>query len=267
MTTNLEEFLHIETPENVAFNYEVAGMATRCFAGILDTLIILLIQVIVYISLFSLLSLNSFLFENENLPGWVIAIVGLIGFALLWGYYLFFELRWNGQSPGKRWLHLRVVRVDGMPITFTESLIRNLVRLIDFLPAYYTLGCLVMFLDKQTRRLGDLAAGTVVIRDQAPITLESIGRRPTFVPASESAVTVALPVERLTAQDIHMLEDFLSRNDMATPYRDAIGQRLFKVMALRLDLPEGWGGGISIHDRLRLILQAVHIREQHADGD
>ena len=167
----MEEFLQIDTPENVVFNYEVAGIASRCIAGAIDTLILLVTQIIIYLTLFAVLSVTAgeLWGQDGGASGWIIAILGLIGFALFWGYYIFFEMRWNGQSPGKRKMRLRVVRTDGMPITFTESLIRNLVRLVDFLPAYYGLGCVVMFVNSQSRRLGDLAAGTLVVRDHASV--------------------------------------------------------------------------------------------------
>ncbi len=255
----MEEFLNIDTPENVAFNYEVAGIATRCLAGAIDMLILLVTQVIVYLTLFAVFgaTLRNLWRHGESAIGWLIAILGLIGFALFWGYYIFFELRWNGQSPGKRWLHLRVVRTDGMPITLSESLIRNLVRPVDFLPAYYGLGLIVMFVNGQARRLGDLAAGTLVVRDHAPVTLEQVvASQPQRRPL-ESPATVDLPVERLTAQDIQMIEDFLSRQSIT----EDIGRRILKVLAVRLDLPDDWMSNMPVRSRIRLILDASRSRE------
>lgn len=255
----MEEFLRIDTPENVVFNYEVAGIASRCIAAAIDTLILLVMQIIVYLTLVAVLivTLGELPDPEGSAIGWIIAILGLIGFALFWGYYIFFELRWNGQSPGKRRMRLRVVRTDGMPITFSESLIRNLVRLIDFLPAYYGLGLIVMFVNSQARRLGDLAAGTLVVRDYIPVTLEQVTayrpRRRTI----ESPATVDLPIERLTAQDIQMIEDFLSRDGIT----EEIGQRIHKVLAVRLDLPDDWMTNIPVRSRLRLILDAERSRE------
>lgn len=250
----MEEFLQIDTPENVVFNYEVAGIASRCIAAAIDTFILLVVQIIVYLTLFAVLgiTLGDLWDQGGSAIGWIIAILGLIGFALFWGYYLFFELRWNGQSPGKRKMQLRVVRTDGMPITFTESLIRNLVRLVDFLPAYYGLGLIVMFINSQARRLGDLAAGTLVVRDHAPVTLEQVGASRFQRRSLESPATIDLPIERLTAQDIQMIEDFLSRQGIT----EDIGRRILKVLAVRLDLPDDWMTNIPVRSRLRLILDA-----------
>ncbi len=255
----MEEFLNIDTPENVVFNYEVAGIASRCLAGAIDTFILLIIQIMVYLTLFAVLGVTVGELWNQDggASGWIIAILGLIGFALFWGYYIFFELRWNGQSPGKRQMHLRVVRTDGLPITFTESLIRNLVRLVDFLPAYYGLGLIVMFVNGQARRLGDLAAGTLVVRDHAPVTLEPVKTAPPLRWAHESQATADLPIERLTVQDIQMIEDYLSRDVVTAD----IGQRILKVLALRLDLPVDWMINLPVRGRIRLILDASRSRE------
>ncbi len=255
----MEEFLNIDTPENVVFNYEVAGIASRCIAAAIDTFILLIIQITVYLTLFAvlILILGELPDPEGSALGWILAILGLIGFALFWGYYIFFELRWNGQSPGKRRMHLRVVRTDGMPITFSESLIRNLVRLIDFLPVYYGLGLIVMFVNSQARRLGDLAAGTLVVRDHAPVTLEQMMFPPPRRRTAESPATLDLPIERLTGQDIQMIEDFLSRDGVT----EDIGQRIFKVLALRLDLPDDWMTSIPVRSRIRLILDASRSRE------
>jgi len=256
----MEEFLNIDTPENVIFNYEVAGIASRCIAAAIDTFILLAIQIVIYLTLFAVfgVTLGDLRDQGENALGWIIAILGLIGFALFWGYYIFFEMRWNGQSPGKRKMRLRVVRTDGMPITFTESLIRNLVRLVDFLPAYYGLGCVVMFVNSQGRRLGDLAAGTLIVRDHAPVTLEQVTTsRPPLRWTAESPATIDLPIERLTAQDIQMIEDFLGRQGIT----EEIGRRVLKVLAVRLDLPDDWMTNIPVRSRIRLILDASRSRE------
>jgi len=85
---------------------------------------------------------------------------------LLWSYWTIFELRWNGQSPGKRLMRIRVVRSDGSPVTLYASATRNLLRLIDFVPACYPVGAAVMLFDSKHRRLGDLLAGTLLVRDE-----------------------------------------------------------------------------------------------------
>src|SRR4029079_4673215 len=112
---------------------------------------------------------------RANAAGSLLAALGsLLAFAILWGYYIAFELLWNGQSPGKRAIGLRVVREGGRPITFVGSAVRNLIRIVDFLPALYGIGVVVMFVDRRSRRLGDLAGGTLVVKERRGVTLESL---------------------------------------------------------------------------------------------
>ena len=203
----LDDYLHIDTPENVAFGYEVAGIGSRFLAALVDTLLIVILQVIVNVTL--LLLVAAFLdFRLDDLNGlpsgwaWVAAAFGLVAFAFLWGYYIFFELLWNGQSPGKRMVGLRVLRANGAPITLAESLIRNLVRLIDFLPMYYGVGVVTMFIDSKSRRLGDLAAGTLVVRERARITLESLAS-PLPTPPQPAPPYPAAPPIALEPGSVH----------------------------------------------------------------
>ena len=148
-----DEFLNIDTPENVVFGYEVVGIGSRFLAALVDTTIIALLLVAANVILFFFLTRSIPGFDIAN--SFIIGLLSLIGFAFFWGYYIFFEMRWNGSSPGKRQVGIRVIRADGTPITLAESVIRNLVRLVDFLPAAYGLGLVTMFIDGKARRLGD----------------------------------------------------------------------------------------------------------------
>jgi uncharacterized RDD family membrane protein YckC len=237
METN--DILNINTPENVIFGYDVAGIGSRFIAALVDTLIILVLQALVYLTL-SLFLGGANLLESENAT-WIIALFSLIGFALLWGYYIFFEMLWNGQSPGKRWIGLRVIRADGTPITLAESLIRNLVRLIDFLPIYYGVGVVTMFVNDQSRRLGDLAAGTLVVRDKETVTiqaLESTAREPNFVGIyfSEEDLNMDFPLEKLTPHEIQVAEEFLRRR-VSLPNRSRLARSIVASLYARMELP------------------------------
>ena len=247
-----DDYLSISTPENVAFGYDVAGIGSRFLAAVVDTLIILVLQVVVNLTLLALvLSLfRDRLDFDSPAVGWLIAAFGLIAFAFFWGYYIFFEMLWNGQSPGKRWAGLRVIRTDGTPITLAESIVRNLVRIVDFLPAYYGVGVVTMFVNGQSRRLGDLAAGTLVVRDRAAVTLESLAARPAapLAPALPSAADPASPsptspatgwpVKRLTSHDLEMAEDFLRRRAQLSN-RAALAQRIVQALLKQMNVPPG----------------------------
>src|SRR5438132_13763249 len=100
-------------------------------------------------------------------PKWVIALLIVIVFLLMSGYFAFFEWVWHGQTPGKRWLKLRVIREDGRPISFFEAMVRNLLRVVDFIvPPFYSIGLISVFATERDQRVGDLVAGTVVVGER-----------------------------------------------------------------------------------------------------
>jgi uncharacterized RDD family membrane protein YckC len=258
-----DETLNIQTPENVTFGYDIAGIGTRFLSALIDTVLITVLQVIVSLLLVLILRLSNAISADSgtglpDLGAWVIAALGLVSFLFLWGYYIFFELLWNGATPGKRALGLRVIRVDGTPITITESVIRNLVRLVDFLPAYYGIGVIVIFVNRQTRRLGDLAAGTVVVREAGLAAqkkkladLEKALVQPQARPAVDpvplldpaDAVATPYPVERLAYADVQIIESFFVRRKELTnpgPLAAQLAARLWAKMQLdSATLPNG----------------------------
>jgi uncharacterized RDD family membrane protein YckC len=248
-----DEFLNIDTPENVIFGYEVVGIGSRFLAALVDTTIIIVLQVVVNLTLALLLN-NAF--DLLSGSAWISAVFGLISFALLWGYYIFFELLWNGQSPGKRLAGLRVLRTDGTPITAAESIVRNLVRLIDFLPAFYGLGIIIMFANAQSRRLGDLAAGTLVVRDQADLTLEEVtaGAQPQHaldIPDYIVTQVAGWPIERLSEADINLVEDYLQRRaDLANAPQ--LAEKILQRLMARMDIANE---PITIQSRPLLLAQ------------
>src|SRR5205809_1028494 len=102
-----------------------------------------------------------------NAPKWVYAVLIIVVFLIINGYFAIFEWLWSGQTPGKRWLKLRVIREDGRPISFFEAMIRNLIRVIDFMvPPFYSVGLVSVFSTARDQRVGDLVAGTVVVRER-----------------------------------------------------------------------------------------------------
>ena len=233
-----DQFLRIDTPENVAFGYEVAGIGSRFLAALIDIIVITLLLLVVNFVAFSVTDLIGGDGAGDGQPDtWALAIAGVLSFMTIWGYYIFFEMTTNGQSPGKRKFNLRVVRRDGTPITVTESIIRNLVRIVDFLPLFYGLGVVVMFIDTQSRRLGDLAGGTLVVYTQDAITLDSLDTRSALPRADENAPEQAnaLPVERLTSQDIHMAEEYFRRREELTG-NPALVWQLVDALCRRMDI-------------------------------
>ncbi len=259
-----EETLDIQTPENVAFGYQVAGLGSRFVATLLDTLLVVLLQIVVVIVMALVIAALGESKAADQLSGWVIAIFGVILSIFYWGYYVFFEMLWNGQSPGKRWMSLRVIRTDGTPVTLSEVLIRNLVRIVDFLPAFYGVGIITMFIDKQSRRLGDLAAGTLVVQDRAPITIQelSVKRDIHLRPWASAKTSVeGFPVERLTNDDLNLIENFLERRDQLT-HRDQLAVQILNTLYRRLGLPASTMSRFEAEDTLAAILLAAQNREE-----
>jgi uncharacterized RDD family membrane protein YckC len=158
MTVALDTTLELETPEHIAFRYQLAGPARRAAAYLIDLLVRGAILLVVGI-IIALTSSES----TEALRGFEAGAMLLLFFALEWGYYVAFDLLNDGASPGKRAFQLRVVHQDGKPITLADSVLRNLLRAADLLPMFYALGVVSMMLDKKFRRLGDLVAQTVVV--------------------------------------------------------------------------------------------------------
>lgn len=212
-----EQVLEFDTPENVVFGYQLAGIGSRFLAAFVDTILILVLQVVVNLTLILVVALagGPSLVET-GLRGdisIVVGIFGLLAFAFLWGYYIFFELLWNGQSPGKRLIGLRVISQNGAPIDVAAAIIRNLVRIVDFLPVHYGVGVLSMFIDPQSRRLGDFAAGTLVVYDQGAVTLDELERAASRLDVSRRTTdnSDGLPLHLLSPAHVTMAQRFVSR--------------------------------------------------------
>lgn len=235
-----DEFLNIDTPENVIFGYEVVGIGSRFLAALIDTTIIAVLLVATNAILFYVFLRGQ---DGGMSSGFIVALLSLVSFAFFWGYYIFFEMRWNGSSPGKRQVGIRVIRADGTPITLAESVIRNLVRLVDFLPGAYGLGLVTMFIDSKARRLGDLAANTLVVREQTAVSLESLNQTSapgnpvvSRAPGAAEREAAKWPVEKLTEADIQLAESLLQRyNDLPNGF--TLANQILNRLTERMELP------------------------------
>jgi len=257
--TNSSDTLQIDTPENVTFDYDVAGIGSRFLAALVDTLLILLLQVIVFGTLILLAGMDG-LFSSDA-PTWMVAILSLVAFVFFWGYYIFFEILWNGQSPGKRLVGLRVIRVDGTPVTAVEVVIRNLVRLIDLLPTAYGVGVVTMFVNDKSRRLGDLAAGTVVVHDRSVKTLGDLGAKRHSFETLQAQVPVpdGFPLERLKDRDLEILEEYLRRRSLL-PNRSELAVQILNSLYVRLGITVPPSPG-QADDVIIAIYKAVKVRK------
>jgi uncharacterized RDD family membrane protein YckC len=218
----------ILTPENVEVTYELAGLASRIRGAALDTFI----QSLALFAVWMLIMAAS-IPAGPVLQNWLIALGFLLTFIIFVGYFLFFEARWNGQTPGKRVTGTRVMKDAGFPIDLRATVIRNLVRLIDLLPGIYALGVTSAFFSVEYKRLGDFAAGTVVIRERpraAPLLEPS--------PAPDAAPAPAGAPGLPRADEIHAIQHFLDRRATLTPEaRAAYARRLALAFGRLLGYP------------------------------
>ncbi len=214
----VDEQFQVSTPELVEFGYEVAGVGSRFIAALVDTTLIAVIYLLIQLAGLAVSAINPLNGQGTGINYIVLGALTVLGFVILWGYYVFFETLWNGQTPGKRLSHLRVVREAGSPITFWEALIRNLVRIVDFLPLGYGIGVVTMFVNGRARRLGDFAAGTLVVREGSAVTLPQLLARTavtTDLPASPLAAD--LNVRLLTPADLYLVREVLARQATLQP--------------------------------------------------
>jgi uncharacterized RDD family membrane protein YckC len=164
----LDDELVVATPELVTFGYQLAGPGSRFLAQIID----FPIQVaILLLALLAGTSLGALAGNNASIA--FVAIV-ILAFLVIWGYYPVSEAVWSGKTIGKYAFGLRVVGDQGEPIRVSQAVIRNLVRIVDFLPFFYGIGIIALFWNGRGKRLGDLAAGTVVVRERAPVRLSQL---------------------------------------------------------------------------------------------
>jgi uncharacterized RDD family membrane protein YckC len=201
--------LTIDTPEQTALEYPIAGLGSRFLALLADTAIQAVLAFFVLI-VGSLIGAGLRTFWSLG-PQWIVAIIFLILFLLNSGYFALFEIFWNGQTPGKRYAQVRVIKDDGRPIGAYEAIVRNALRLIDMLPTLYGVGLISIFLSRQSKRLGDFVAGTVVVHEK---TLEGVR------PYVESQIDETLPpidTSKVTLEEVQLIEMFLNRRDSLDP--------------------------------------------------
>lgn len=240
-----EETLIIETPERVQLEFALASIGNRFLAVAID-------HFIQYLSIFLIawffLSIAGYSSSDiadtsgsllSEMPKWMVAILIIILFLVFAGYFIAFEWLWNGQTPGKRLLKLRVIRDDGRPVTLWEAIARNLLRICDAAPGFivpvYSVGLIVIFLSGRDQRVGDIFAGTVVIRErtaEAPTFAETFSKRITDAAFTRvhQPTGVKTNVSLLTDAEVEVVESFLRRRWDLTDR-----QRLW--MAWRIALP------------------------------
>lgn len=228
MLAQMRDVYAIVTPENVRFDFELAGVASRALAWAIDVAVMALSMVVVIMVIAPLSAIFG---------GLAIALYFVLAFLVQWGYGAVLEWRWSGQTIGKRAVGLRVLQLSGTRIGFSQAVIRNLVRVVDILPFAYLAGGMSALLDSRARRLGDLVAGTIVVRVRRSLrpaaVMAPVDRYNSFINDS----TVVHAARRITAPERDaMLGLAVRREGLPLPVRYSLFSKLAAHLEGRLGI-------------------------------
>jgi uncharacterized RDD family membrane protein YckC len=221
----MEDFT-LETAENVLLHYDIATAGSRSAAFLIDYIIILMISL-----------LFNILMELSQLVGgfsvYFIALFYLIVGTLSWTYFVASEMVLNGSSIGKKILGLRVIKENGSPIDLIDSLTRNFVRYVDLLPGTCLVGFLTMMLNEKSRRLGDFAAGTLVVR----VPSVYLDKLPLEETPYDMVVRASPHLFLITSEEYQLMRDYLTERYRIVPDKSStIAQNLATYMAAKLNI-------------------------------
>lgn len=226
----------VRTPDNVEIDYELAGIASRAAAMLIDSALQgLLMGAIVLGFLTVLLALRV------SVLGWVTGAAIVAAFLAYWGYYIYFEASRNGQTPGKRAMRLRTIRDGGLPVDLGSAALRNLIRPIDIT----IIGLVSMLVTARCQRLGDLAAGTLVVRERAEWAgdLESAAEAAGADPAPGGVVR---NLELVTPEEFEAARRFVAREaELRADVREQVASRIAGPIMARLGMEDGPGVSYS----------------------
>jgi uncharacterized RDD family membrane protein YckC len=229
--------LDIETPEQIALELPLAGIGSRFLALATDSLL----QFFAVVALFIIGAFAAA--GSDTLGKWEASrffsqtigafVAVLVPFCLYWGYFAFFEILWQGRTPGKRVAGIRVIHQSGRPMTPIECIGRNLMRGVDIIPGMYGIGLITMLCNRQNRRLGDFVAGTIVVHDKA---LDSV--TPTWGEQG-SAEALAPELRKLTPDDLVLIETYLNRRyEVDQLVRATTAQRIVAMVSQKSGMPK-----------------------------
>jgi uncharacterized RDD family membrane protein YckC len=202
-----EDRLSIATPEGVDLDLVLAGLGSRLVAAVIDYLV----QGALLLALFVI---GFTVGGGDGAGGFVVAVLFVAGFLIWFGYHVAFETLASGRTPGKRATGLRVVGLGGEPVGFVSSAVRNLLRLVDGLPGVYAVGAAAVLFSRRNQRLGDLAAGTLVVRERRAPLPAAPPPGPDFAVADRYA---AWDVSGITAFELVTVRRFLERRWQLEP--------------------------------------------------
>jgi uncharacterized RDD family membrane protein YckC len=217
----------IETPEQLRLDFPVAGIGSRFLALVIDTLIQVAVTVVAILTLL-MLSVAAQAVRAGRSSLWIVALAGFFFFLLFFAYFAIFEIVWNGQTPGKRAIGIRVISESGRPLTVAESIGRNLLRIVDQLPGFYAIGIVVALLNSRNQRLGDLLAGSIVVRESSLAAIKPVWQ------SGPRAGDRMLGASALSGEDMQLIEAFLNRRgDLMPDVRSRMASQILKQLKER----------------------------------
>jgi uncharacterized RDD family membrane protein YckC len=244
-----EDRMAVATPEGVTLEFTLAGVGSRFVAAMIDGLL-------QFAAVVGVVLLNIPM--SSLIGGFSTAFMVGAVFVILFGYDVASETLASGRTLGKRWTGLRVVRIGGAPVTFVPSAVRNLLRLVDLLPGWYLAGVIFILATSKNQRLGDLAAGTIVVRERvvAPTRTQSwSGWSPPVAPAEVGTWDVS----QVTADEVATVREFLSRrSSISSEARSRIARDLAGKLRPKVVGP---ADGIGPETFLERVIAAKSARE------
>lgn len=236
--------INLQTPESVELEFTLAGIGNRSFALIIDYIILGLTILLVWIiSIFLAFQLAPEFISGGTLNRtvqWIWAIQSLTVFAIYAGYFVILETIWQGQTPGKKWTKIRVIRDNGKPERLPQAILRALIRPVDDL---LFIGVFFIIFSPREKRIGDLVAGTIVVQDEQASKSANFNISPE---AQDLAVQLRIETEipNLLPEDFATIRDFLQRRKtMMLEYQHKLSRKLaeqVKEIILLEDIPEGY---------------------------
>ncbi len=249
----------LQTPESVELEFTLAGIGNRALGLLIDYIALgLTLAVFALFWLFLSNSLIDLLVpivgDAETLSLWLISIFALTSFAIYIGYFVFFETLWRGQTPGKRYTKIRVIRADGRPAGLAQATLRALLRPVD---DTLFLGFILIILSSQERRLGDLAAGTLVVQEERTVAAASF---PISEPAKQLATQLAqmADISQLSPDDFVVVREYLQRRrSMEVKARNQLSLELARQVKAVIELEK-----VPPETTSDLFLEAIYLAYQ-----
>ncbi len=249
----------VETPESVELEFTLAGIGNRLYAVLIDYVCLGLI-IFVLLIIWAVLAYNISLYGTGDWPMWITAIQILLIFSVYVGYFVFFETFWQGQTPGKRRAKIRVIRGDGRPVGLQEATLRALFRPLDDL---LYIGALLIIFSRQEKRIGDIMAGTLVIRESRERNGDRLKlNRPEQARALAKKLKALDGLGEISADHWLVIRDYLlHRRELLPEARKKAQTRLVQQIQSRLELPPALG-----EINTDLLLEAVYLACQDREN-